>query len=89
MATLRNDIIKVKEMKNNFKAVEAFDLAQFPKDRFNKKTFRTITKKKVEKFGLGEIIGLRVYNVISTDENYFFGEMITGSKWVFENGERN
>tara|TARA_R100000541_G_scaffold51668_1_gene59214 strand:- start:207 stop:503 length:297 start_codon:yes stop_codon:yes gene_type:complete len=90
MANLTDTIIKVKELKTSFKACESFEFKQFenytPKP---KPVTRTITKKKIEKFGLGDLIGLRVYTTISDDKNYHFGEVITGAIWVFENGERN
>tara|TARA_R110002167_G_C12397887_1_gene626592 strand:- start:290 stop:604 length:315 start_codon:yes stop_codon:yes gene_type:complete len=44
--------------------------------------FQSITKLKVEKYGLGELIGFRVWDVIENNE------VVTYGRWVFENGEK-
>jgi len=82
MKNLRNEIIKIVEKTKNFRTVTKINFLQLNEDNF----YRTITKKKVEKLNLGKLIGLRVYDEIS-DSTWDFGEIVTRSKWIFENGE--
>ena len=81
--TLRNEILKVKELKNTYKS-ESFSREQDSKENF----VATITKNKVNKSNKGELIGLRVKDRV----NDFYHPMRKGETklvteyfWVFEN----
>ena len=80
--TLRNEILKVKELKNTFRS-ESFSRLQSTKKNF----FVTITKNKVNKSNKGQLIGLRIKDRLNDFYHPKNGstKIVTEYFWVYEN----
>ena len=79
---MRNVIFEVKERKNDFTTVDKVFFAKVPAiNSYFKKP--TITKSKIKKIGLGNPIGLRVFDI----KIHGLETICTSFRWMFEGSE--